>query len=119
MDVSADKVAPQRRAFRKMLDRAEWNNTIVLKGPVEEEIRRLKQQPGGDIRLSSSAMLAQALIQTGLVDEYRLLVHPVVCGRGKRLFADGMETAHLKLIESPAFRSGAVLLRYGADRTAG
>jgi dihydrofolate reductase len=100
------------------LDKAEWNNTTVLKGDVEEEIRKLKQQPGGDIRLSGSAMLAQTLIQAGLVDEYWLLVHPIVRGRGKRLFADGMESAHLKLVESTAFRSGAVLLRYVPDSIA-
>ena len=116
----ADKLNSQPKfVVSSTLDKTEWYNTTLIKGNVIEEIRRLKQQSGGDIRLSGSAMLAQTLMQAGLVDEYWLLVHPVVRGRGKRLFADGMESADLKLVESNAFRSGAVLLRYAPDRTAG
>jgi dihydrofolate reductase len=113
----ADKLNSQPKfVVSSTLDKAEWNNTTLIKGDVVEQIRRLKQQPGGDIRLSGSATLAQTLMQAGLVDEYWLLVHPVVIGHGKRLFADGIEVAGLKLIESTAFRSGAVLLRYQPDR---
>ena len=116
----ADKLNSQPKfVVSSTLDKAEWNNTTLIKGNVIEEIRRLKQQVGGDIRLSGSATLAQSLMQAGLVDAYWLLLHPLVRGRGKRLFADGMESAHLKLLESKAFRSGVVLLRYEPDRTAG
>ena len=65
---------------------------IVGQANVIEEIRKLKQQPGGDIRILGSATLVQSLMQEGLIDEYRLMVHPLVLGRGKRLFSDGMET---------------------------
>lgn len=101
------------------LETAAWNNTTLIKGNVAEEIHRLKQQPGGDIRLSGSVTLAQSLIQAGLVDEYWLLVHPLVLGRGKRLFSSGIESARLKLVENKAFRSGVVLLRYQPDSPAG
>jgi dihydrofolate reductase len=109
----ADKLNSQPKfVVSSTLEKAEWNNTTLIKGNVAGEIRKLKQQPGGDIRLSGSATLAQSLMQAGLVDEFWLLVHPVVVGRGKRLFADGMDVAGLKLVESKAFRSGVVLLRY-------
>ncbi len=113
----ADKMNSQPKfVVSSTLDKAEWHNTTLIKGNVVEEIRTLKQQPGGDIRLTGSATLAQALMQAGLVDTYWLLLHPLVRGRGKRLFADGMQLAGLKLVESTAFRSGAVLLRYQPDR---
>ena len=74
----ADKLNSQPKfVVSSTLDKAEWNNTTVLKGNVVEEIRRLKQQPGGDIRLSGSATLAQSLMQAGLVDEYWLLCIPL------------------------------------------
>jgi dihydrofolate reductase len=109
----ADKLNRQPKfVVSSMLDKAAWHNTTLIKGNAVAEVRKLKEQPGGDIRLSGSATLAQALIHAGLVDEYWLLLHPVIIGRGKRLFADGTEAASMKLIESTAFRSGAVLLRY-------
>ena len=115
----ADKLNSQPKfVVSTTLEKAEWNNTTVIRGDVAEEIGRLKQQTGGDIRLSGSATLAQSLTRAGLVDEYWLLVHPLVLGRGKRLFPDGTESAGLRLVESRAFRSGAVLLRYQPDRKA-
>jgi dihydrofolate reductase len=112
----ADKLNSQPKfVVSSTLEKGEWNNTTLIKGNVAQAIRTLKQQPGGDIRLTGSATLAQALMQAGLVDEYWLLIHPVVRGRGKRLFADGIGSARLQLIESKAFRSGVVLLRYQPD----
>lgn len=114
----ADKLNSQPKfVVSSTLKTADWNNTTLISGNVEEEIRSLKQQPGGDIRLSGSVALAQSLMQAGLVDEYWLLVHPLVCGHGKRLFSDQFST-RLKLIESRAFQSGVVLLRYQPDSIA-
>ncbi len=84
----ADKMNSQPKfVVSSTLDKAEWHNTTLIKGNVVEEIRTLKQQPGGDIRLTGSATLAQALMQAGLVDTYWLLLHPLVRGRGSRLAA--------------------------------
>jgi dihydrofolate reductase len=82
------------------LDKAEWNNSTVIKGDVAEEIRRLKEQPGGDLLVAGSAQLVQTLIEHDLVDEYRLMVFPVVLGSGKRLFGDTNAATALKVVET-------------------
>lgn len=79
------------------LSSAEWSNSTVVSGDPVAAVRRLKQQPGADILLAGSAQLAQALGQQRLVDEYRLMVFPVVLGAGKRLFADGGEPFPLRV----------------------
>jgi dihydrofolate reductase len=109
----ADKLNSERKfVVSSTLESAAWNKSTLIKGNVAEEIRKLKHQPGGDIRVVGSATLVQALMEAGLVDEYLLLVHPIVRGRGKRLFKDGMDTTALKLLESKTFDSGVVLLHY-------
>jgi dihydrofolate reductase len=90
------------------LDKAEWNNSHLIKSNVAEEISKLKQQPGENILVNGSARLIQTLIQHKLVDEYRLLVYPVVLGSGKRLFQGGTKT-DLKLVESKPFVSAGVV----------
>ena len=99
------------------LEKAEWNNSQLIKKDVPEELSKLKQQPGQDILVHGSRTLVQTLIQHNLIDEYRLLVFPLVLGSGMRLFRDGSK-ATLKLVEARVFSSGAVLLRYQPDRTA-
>jgi dihydrofolate reductase len=112
----ADKLNSEHKfVVSSTLEKAEWNNSTLIKGNVAEEIRKLKQQPGGDIRVVGSATLVQSLMHANLIDEYRLMVHPLVLGRGKRLFNDGMETTGLKLVEAKAFSSGVVLLCYQPD----
>jgi len=76
-----------------------------------EEIARLKQQPGQDILIGGSGKLVHTLMQHDLIDEYRLLVYPLVLGSGKRLFQDVSKTP-LRLVETKAFPSGVVLLEY-------
>jgi dihydrofolate reductase len=94
-----------------------WRNTTVLSGDLVEEARALKESDGMDIVCTGSVSIARALVSTGLVDEFRLFVYPVVMGRGARLFEDSAEMPRLELAESTSFRSGVVLLRYRA-RTA-
>src|SRR6266542_7006130 len=94
------------------LKEAVWNNSSLIAGDVMEEISKLKQRPGGDILVSGSADLVNSLMGHDLIDEYRLMVHPVVLGSGKRLFRDESDTAHLRLVDTRAFGSGVVLLRY-------
>ncbi|MDX6415249.1 MAG: hypothetical protein QOH23_2659 [Gaiellaceae bacterium] len=97
------------------LAEAEWHNSTVVKGDVAAEIAKLKDQSGGDILVAGSAQLVQTLAQNDLVDEYRLLVYPVVLGSGKRLFGDG-KRADLELRETRSFDSGVVLASYGPPR---
>jgi dihydrofolate reductase len=90
-----------------------WQHTTVLRGDgFLDEVRALKSGPGRDIVTTGSITLVHALIGAGLVDEYRLFLHPVVLGGGRRLFADGTQVPKLGLVETRPFRSGIVLLRY-------
>ena len=79
---------------------------------IPDKIQALKSEPGRDIVTTGSISLVSELIATGLVDEYRLFVYPVVLGRGRRLFAEATEVPRLSLVEAESFRSGVVLLRY-------
>lgn len=113
---SQDEGAPYFNSVRKYvvsttLDKAEWNNSVLIKNNIPAEIARLKQQDGHNITVHGSGALVQTLMQHHLVDEYRLLVYPVVIGQGKRLFRDGSEST-LKLIDSRVLSSGVVALRY-------
>jgi len=94
------------------LESADWNNSTVIRENVVEEITRLKQQQGLDILIYGSAELANSLVPHGLIDEYRLMVHPIVVGRGKRLFSEGLDTTTLKLVETQTFSKGVVVLTY-------
>ena len=90
----------------------QWDNTTVLvDGPVDA-IGALEQEDGKDIVVTGSITMTHALIEAGLVDEYRLLVYPSVQGRGRRLFPDGYEIPRLELLDSKQFRNGVTLLRY-------
>lgn len=97
------------------LDKADWNNSVIIASDVAQEIARLKQQDGQDILLYGSAMLVQTLIQHDLVDRYSLLVYPVVLGKGTRLFQDDARTT-LKLVSSQSFAGGVTALTYEPDR---
>ena len=93
------------------LKKLDWVNSTLVNGNLAEEIGRLKQQPGRDISISGSGTLVHALMQLDLIDEYNLLVYPLVLGKGKRLFPDGLNTT-LKLVETKTFSTGVVLLSY-------
>ena len=88
-----------------------WNNSRLIKGNIAEEVARLKQESGQDVLVFGSGTLAQTLHQYNLIDQYNLLVYPVVLGSGKRLFGDRSNVA-LKLVETKTFSSGVVLLAY-------
>lgn len=98
------------------LKEVEWNNSRLIKGNIAEEVYKLKQQPSQDILVYGSADLVHMLMQHDLIDEYRLMVFPIVLGSGKRLFKD--VNAKLKLVETKPFNSGVVLLRYKPRRKA-
>ncbi len=93
------------------LQKVDWNNSHLIKTTVAEEISKIKKQPGQNILLAGSATLAQSLMQHNLVDEYHLLVYPVVLGSGKRLFKDGKRT-NLKLVEARPLGADVVAMIY-------
>jgi dihydrofolate reductase len=99
------------------LDKVEWNNSVLIKGNIVAEITKLKQQDGADLVVHGSGALVQTLMQHDLVDRYRLLVYPVVVGKGKRLFQEGT-TATLNLVEAKSFSSGVVAQIYQPERKA-
>src|SRR5918912_523909 len=89
-----------------------WSNSTLIGGNVAEEISRLKQQPGKDISISGSGTLVRSLLQDDLLDELRLMVHPVVVGSGKRLFEEGSDQRALQLVDSRTFSTGVLYLTY-------
>jgi dihydrofolate reductase len=88
-----------------------WRNSTQIKSNVVEEVRALKAQPGKNIVIDGSSVLVHTLVQHDLVDEYSLLVYPIVLGGGKRLFPEGARV-NLRLVESRPFPTGVVLMRY-------
>jgi dihydrofolate reductase len=94
------------------LEDPEWNNSTVLKGDLVEEVSKLKQESDGDIVVHGSAQLVQALIEEGLVDELRLMVFPVVLGKGKRVFGDTSDKKPLRLADSKTVGDGVAILVY-------
>jgi dihydrofolate reductase len=94
----------------------EWNNSTLLEGDLADSVAKLKSEPGGDILVAGSRQLAQALQEHDLVDEYRLMVYPIVLGSGKRLFADATASTSLRLVEARPVGDGILILRYEPAR---
>src|SRR3989442_6605931 len=102
----------------RTLTKLAWNNSHLIQGDLAAEVSTLKQQPGRDIVIHGSPGLIRSLLPHGLIDEFRLLVYPLVLGRGKRLFDEGSE-ASLKLVESTTFSKGGVTRVYRPADKAG
>jgi dihydrofolate reductase len=94
------------------LDKVEWQNSTLINGNLADEIATLKRQPGKNIGVAGSPTLVRSMLQASLLDELILMVHPVIAGRGKRLFADGGDLKRLKLVDSKTTRTGVVILTY-------
>jgi dihydrofolate reductase len=101
--------------FSRSLEGAGWNNTRLLRENIPGEVAQLKQERGKDLFLLGSARLAATLIQTRLIDEYRIMVNPVVLGCGQPLFQGVKERLGLRLLGTRTFHNGNVLLRYEPD----
>ena len=98
--------------FSRTLVTAEWSNTRLVKSDAQDEVLKLKQQPGKDIFIFGSADLSATLTRDGLIDEYRLGLAPVVLGGGHPLFIPGNGRLALRLLEAKPLKSGCVILRY-------
>ncbi len=102
--------------FSRMMEKADWQNTRVVKELNTEEILRIKQEPGQNIMIFGSGTLVEQLTNLGLIDEYHLMVNPVLLGKGKPLFNNIRDRVNLKLFNTETFSSGIVLLQYQPDK---
>jgi dihydrofolate reductase len=89
-----------------------WNNSTLIKGDAAEGVSRLKELPGKDILVFGSGKLVNTLMEHDLIDEYRLMIFPVVLGSGERLFGEGTEETALELVGNDCFETGVVVLTY-------
>jgi dihydrofolate reductase len=96
----------------RTLETAEWTNTTVLSGDLAEEVAKLKERPGGEIHVSGSGNLVQTLLRHDLVDEFVLLVFPVLVGPGKRLFGEGTLPGTWELVDTASTGTGVTISTY-------
>jgi dihydrofolate reductase len=89
-----------------------WKNSSLLEGDAVESVATLKAQPGKDLVVLGSGELVQSLMRVNLVDEYVLLIHPLVLGSGRRLFSDGGPSAALRLVDTKTTTTGVVIATY-------
>jgi dihydrofolate reductase len=102
----------QKFVFSRKLDKVTWNNTTLLKGDMASEIRELKQQPGANIVIMGSGSVVAQLADAGLIDEYQIVLNPVVVGNGRTLFEGVKKKLPMKLANSRTFSNGNVVLFY-------
>jgi dihydrofolate reductase len=98
--------------FSRTLDKASWNNTKLVKGDMAAEIRKMKKEPGEGMAILGSGSIVSQLAQEGLIDEYQIVVNPIVLGKGRTLFDGIKRKLTLKLATTQAFGNGNVFLRY-------
>jgi dihydrofolate reductase len=103
---------PKYVASRTLLGPLDWPNSTVLTGDVAQAVLELKQEDGRDLHVIGSPQLAQTLAEHDLVDEYRLMIDPLIMGSGKRLFGDSTALKQLRLVESRVTSIGAILAKY-------
>lgn len=112
-DEIADKMNNLAKiVFSRTLQEVEWKNSRLVKNNITEEVSKLKQQPGKDLVILGSASLASSLMQLGLIDEYRIVLNPVLLGSGTPLFKGIPGKIKLKLSRTKSFGSGVVVLYY-------
>jgi dihydrofolate reductase len=120
---AGDPFGDTMKAIRKyvvsttLTDVSAWRNSTLIKDDVVEQVRALKARPGKNILIDGSSVLVHTLARNDLVDEYSLLVYPLVLGGGKKVFPDGPH-AGLRLVETRSFPTGVVLMRYATERPA-
>ena len=103
---------PKFVASKTLRDPLPWNNSTVIKGDLAAEIRKLKKENGNHLLVIGSGNLVQTLIQNDLVDEYQLMIHPLILGSGARLFREGSPKRPLELVDTTMTTTGVVLATY-------
>lgn len=108
----ADRINSIRKyVFSSTLERAEWNNSTIIRGDVAAQVAKLKQQDGQDLVIYGHGPLGQTLLEHGLLDELHLAIHPLIVGGGALLFREGAK-APLKFVAAKTLRTGVVVLSY-------
>ncbi|MEH1944309.1 MAG: dihydrofolate reductase family protein [Nostoc sp.] len=102
--------------FSKTLDKSEWNNTVLAKGNLVDEITKLKKQDGKDIIAYGGATFVSALIKQGLIDEFHLFINPIAIGDGMTIFKELDSKQYLTLVKATSFDCGIVVLNYEPKR---
>jgi dihydrofolate reductase len=102
----------EKTVFSRTLDKVDWNNTRLVKSDMIAEVRRLKQGAGKDLTVLGSGSIVSQLAQEGLIDEYQILLNPVVLGKGKTMFEGVKDRFRLRLTKTRVFGNGNVLLNY-------
>src|SRR5712692_1460413 len=105
--------------FSRTLDQASWNNSKLVKGDMVAEIRRMKKEPGEGMAILGSGNIVSQLAQEGLIDEYQVVVNPIVLGKGRTMFDGVKEKLNLKLTKTRTFGNGNVVLWYEPMREGG
>jgi dihydrofolate reductase len=98
--------------FSKTLDKVEWENSSLIKNNIKETVLKLKEQPGKDMVILGSGSIVSAFTQMGIIDEYRIIINPVILGQGKLHFSGSLDRKILKLTDIKRFSSGVVILYY-------
>ncbi len=105
----------RKYVFSRTLQAADWNNTVLVTGEAVSELKKLREQPGKDLLIFGSGDLSKTFASHDLIDEYRLMVNPVILGKGGALFHPNGDMLKLKLLNTRAFGNGNVLLYYQPD----
>lgn len=110
--VAAGMNKAEKVVFSRTLDKVDWNNTRLVKDDLLAEVRKLKRQSGNDLTVLGSGSIVSQLTQEGLIDEYQILLNPVVIGQGKTMFEGIKGKINLRLTKTRIFKNGNVLLCY-------
>ena len=102
----------EKIVFSSTLENVKWNNSKILKEINPEEIKKLKQEPGKDMVIFGSGTIVQAMTNLNLIDEYRLMINPIILGQGKPMFKDMRDKVNIKLLSTKTFKNENVLLCY-------
>ena len=105
-------MAPKYVASRTLREPLPWPNSTLLEGSVADAVAGLKKQPGKDLGIMGSGELIQSLMPAGLIDEYLLMIHPLVLGSGRRLFPDDGPVTSLRLVDSKTATTGVLIATY-------
>ncbi|HEU0047455.1 MAG TPA: dihydrofolate reductase family protein [Nitrososphaera sp.] len=98
--------------FSRTLDHASWNNTTVVKGDLVSEVRKMKQQSGNGMAILGSGSIVAQLAPAGLIDEYQVVINPIILGKGRTMFDGVKEQLNLKLTKTRSFKSGKLYVCY-------
>lgn len=112
-DPSADRLNRARKyVASRTLEKVDWNNSVLIRGELVEEIKKLKEEDGPQLQIHGSSNLIQTLLKHDLIDEFRLKIFPLTLGTGKRLFGDGTIPAAFRLVDSRTSSKGVIVATY-------